>query len=160
MRIRQSPNKTDGRRGPIDEFLSCSVIMMCQQDITLEIPERIFETDQRGLPFIDDLKVRDHFVEIFIPMTLVVAPKRTGGVVYFGFIIVNARYQNDCDSMVGPRFLPLVEERGEERMYDLLVVTFPITSKLPQFLTNLNENCDLGGERPVYGFRRCRYTSR
>src|SRR6266576_34145 len=107
--IGQSSNKPNGWRRSIDEFLSCSVIMMCQQDITLKIPERVFQTDEGRLPLVDDFEVCNHLVKVFIPATFIIASERTSCIVYFGFVIVHARYQNDCDNVIGPCLFPLIE---------------------------------------------------
>lgn len=63
---------------------------MCQKNIALKGPERVFEADEGGLPIIDDFEVSDDLVEVLEPATVLVLTERTFSVIDFCAIIENA----------------------------------------------------------------------
>ena len=120
------------------------MIMMRQEDIALKIPERILQADERRLPVIDDFQVDDDLVEVLIPLTILILPQGSFSVADLGGIVKDTRYQYDGHCVIRPCLSPSGEEFREKRVDNLLVITFSVARKLPQFTTDLDEYRDFG----------------
>lgn len=118
---------------------------MSEEDIPLESPKGILEADQGRLPIVNDFEIGYDPIKIFVPLSFVISPKRSRGVVDLGLVIKHSRHKNYRDDMVGPGFPPFCAQGRQERMYDLFVIPFTIIRELPKLFTNLDKQSRLGG---------------
>ena len=123
---------------------------MREQDIPLEIPERVLQTHEGRLPLVQNFKISYDFEKVFIPATTLVTSQRARSVVDFRFLVENARDQDDSDRVVRSSFAPSGKESWQEGVHDFFVIALPVPCKLPEFSADLNENSDFGREGSVY----------
>ena len=88
------------------------MMVMREEDISLKGPKRVFQRDEGRLPVVDNFQIGDDFEEVLVPPAVLVTTERSGGIVYFGFIVEDSGDENYCDDVGSPRFPPLGEKRG------------------------------------------------
>ena len=128
------------------------MMVMREEDISLKGPKRVFQRDEGRLPVVDKFQIGEDFEEVLVPPRVIVAPQGSGGVFDLGLIVVDARDKDDGDDMVRVHLPPLVEERGQEGVHDLLVVALAVAREFPKLAADLYKDRDLSSQRAEYSF--------
>ena len=117
---------------------------MGQEDISVEVPEGVLQSDKGWFPIVNELQVGYDFVEIFVPVAAVVQTEGPSSIIPLVFLVEHTRYEDNGDNVVRAGFAPFGKESGKKRVDNLLVVAFAVSGKFPELSTDLDEDRDFG----------------
>ena len=102
------------------------MVVVRQEDITLKSDEALLQAHKHWFPIRHDFQIGDDLEEVLVRPRVVVTPQGSGGVFDLRLIVVDAGDEDDGDDMVRVHLPPLVEERGQEGVHDLLIIALAI----------------------------------
>ena len=85
------------------------MVVVCQQDVPLECPEAILQSDERRFPVYTNLEIRDDLEEIFVPDPIVVPSEGACGIPDLARIVVYTGDENNSDDMCRTTVAPSCE---------------------------------------------------
>ena len=82
------------------------MVMMSEQNIPLEVPERVFQANQSWLPLLHNLQVGNDLVKILVPFASLVLAQGSCSIFQVSFIIINPRNEDYGNCMIGSGLAP------------------------------------------------------